>query len=1086
MKKIILFICLFLSANSLKLSAQSTTCEPNMDFENGNYGYWSFFQGRCCSPFSATTAVTPPSAGRIALTSGTGTDYYGGFPVVSPGGGSYSLKLGSDDNDYKADKARYLIHVPAGSTKFALVYRYAVVLEDPKHSASDQPRFTVTTIDSATGTSIACSQFSYVAGALPGFNTSPRSSSVYYKSWASAIIDLSGSAGRTVIVDFTRGCCGQGAHFGYGYIDMNCGLFATTINSCFYSAKMVLNGPPGFQSYTWMDSAMTTVIATGQTPTITTPTVTTTYKLILSPFTGFGCADTLTTQIVISPLSITTPKDSTLCKGDTMTLKTTVTGDAGPFSYNWTPSTGLSCTGCANPLLTATSTTKYFFVATDTNGCSRRDSISVKVKPLPNVRASDKIICFGDTVLLNATGAKNYVWKIDTTLSCDTCFNPTVKTSITRSYYLSGVDTNGCANKDTVIVKVNPLPIVNAIDKIICKNDTASLLATGAKNYVWSPSTALSCSTCPAPKASPGTSTYYVVTGTDSNSCKNKDSVLVKVNTLPNVIGSDKQICINDSVMISATGAQTYNWTPITGLSCTNCPNPTASPRTTTNYIVTGTDSNSCKNKDTITVKVNPLPTLSKTADFAICKDYSSTLFVAGASKYKWSPSIGLSCDTCSTTIATLSNNIKYRIMATDANGCINYDSISISINYPQQITLDSVSPICLGDSIKLLVSGSNSYSWSPTASLSCSNCASPFAKPTTSTTYTVIGTDINSCKDTASIFIEVNPLPQIVCSKDSQICDGNSIKLWATGAKNYTWSPSTALSCTNCDSPLATPKTPTTYTVQGTDTNGCKNTARVNVSIFYKSPISYSPNDTICDGEKVYLYANGGTYYTWLPTTGLNTNNIANPIASPTNTTLYKLIINQGICFVDTVDVKITVNPAPKFEIKGDSIIYLSQQAKLFAEGSNMDKYKWSPSEYLNCSDCPNPVATIEQNTVFTLNVQSSAGCTLQKDFAIKVKCDQSKVFIPNTFTPNGDGENDTFYPMGGGIKTVKDFVIYNRWGELVFEAHNITLNNHNTGWDGTLKGKPLNPDVFIYHINATCLGGEDINFKGNISLIK
>jgi len=103
-----------------------------------------------------------------------------------------------------------------------------------------------------------------------------------------------------------------------------------------------------------------------------------------------------------------------------------------------------------------------------------------------------------------------------------------------------------------------------------------------------------------------------------------------------------------------------------------------------------------------------------------------------------------------------------------------------------------------------------------------------------------------------------------------------------------------------------------------------------------------------------------------------------------------------------------------------------------------------------------------------------------------VRVRCNGDSVFIPNTFTPNGDGLNDVFYPRGKGIAYVSSFRIFNRWGELVFERNNFMLNDEHNGWDGTYKGRQLSPDVYMYTISSRCANGEIIEWKGDVTLVK
>ena len=205
---VLLCICVCIGIDG---KAQTVSCPPNIDFENGNLNNWQFYTGSCC-PINTPT-LSGPQANRHVLTTGAAVDPYGGFPIVSPGGGSHSLKLGNNSTGAQAEKARYYIHVPANVNNYSLIYRYAVVFQDPGHWPSEQPRFEVKAYDSSTGAPLACNQFTYVAASnLPGFMLSSVGNQVYYRPWSTGSLDLSGMAGKTVIVDFASGDCLLQAH----------------------------------------------------------------------------------------------------------------------------------------------------------------------------------------------------------------------------------------------------------------------------------------------------------------------------------------------------------------------------------------------------------------------------------------------------------------------------------------------------------------------------------------------------------------------------------------------------------------------------------------------------------------------------------------------------------------------------------------------------------------------------------------------------------------------------------------------------------------------------------------------------------
>jgi len=151
-----------------------------------------------------------------------------------------------------------------------------------------------------------------------------------------------------------------------------------------------------------------------------------------------------------------------------------------------------------------------------------------------------------------------------------------------------------------------------------------------------------------------------------------------------------------------------------------------------------------------------------------------------------------------------------------------------------------------------------------------------------------------------------------------------------------------------------------------------------------------------------------------------------------------------------------------------------------------DVSSYHWSPSTGLSCNDCPNPVASPEINTQYRVTATDAVGCSTEGEVTVTVSCSESNFFIPNTFSPNNDGNNDRFYPRGSGLAMIRLLRIFNRWGELVFDKRDFPANSASAGWDGTIKGKPASSDVYVYQIEVICENGQLIPFKGNIMLMR
>jgi gliding motility-associated-like protein len=333
---------------------------------------------------------------------------------------------------------------------------------------------------------------------------------------------------------------------------------------------------------------------------------------------------------------------------------------------------------------------------------------------------------------------------------------------------------------------------------------------------------------------------------------------------------------------------------------------------------------------------------------------------------------------------------------------------------------------------------------------------------------------------------VNIAPAPAVDAGPDKTICVGEALQLMATGATTYVWTPATDLTCTTCADPIATPGSNITYAVTGTDGNGCTATDNISITVLQKMPVTVGKDDSICIGESTVLTASGGDSYTWFPAEGLDNNQSATPTATPQNTTTYMAVISQQGCFADTGYITVLVSHPPTVTLGPDQTVLSGSAVQLYAEGTGIYSYAWDNTESLSCADCKDPVATPTAPTSYVVTVNNEFGCKLSDTINISLKCDNSQAFIPNTFTPNGDRANDQFYVSAKGIRIITRMMVYDRWGELVFTAQNIQPNNPNLGWDGTYKGKTLDPDVFVYVIEAICDLGDVLKYKGDISLLR
>jgi gliding motility-associated-like protein len=358
---------------------------------------------------------------------------------------------------------------------------------------------------------------------------------------------------------------------------------------------------------------------------------------------------------------------------------------------------------------------------------------------------------------------------------------------------------------------------------------------------------------------------------------------------------------------------------------------------------------------------------------------------------------------------------------------------------------------------------------------------------PTTGTySVTLIVGNSRGCKDTVTTNVTINPLPVIVAMADTAVCIPDAITLSATGGVTYNWSPGASLSCTACNTPNAAPTSPTSYVVIGTDANGCAAKDTVRVGIQTKTTSITGAGGDICLGQSYQLSSAASTVYSWTPASTLNDPNIPNPVATPTVTTTYTVVSKEGSCIADTHTVKVVVLPLPKVDAGSDVTIIAGRSAILTASGTGIHHVLWDSASSLSCFNCFTTSATPKITTTYFVTAFTDRNCTSTDSVTVKVLCDGSQLFIPNTFTPNGDGQNDFFFARAVGIDHIASFRIFSRWGELLFERSNMPVNDERAGWNGTYNGQILNPDVYVYVIEASCDTGEPLRMKGDVTLIR
>ncbi len=356
-----------------------------------------------------------------------------------------------------------------------------------------------------------------------------------------------------------------------------------------------------------------------------------------------------------------------------------------------------------------------------------------------------------------------------------------------------------------------------------------------------------------------------------------------------------------------------------------------------------------------------------------------------------------------------------------------------------------------------------------------------------------VLLTTFDGCTDTTIYRLLIHAKPAINPSpKDTVICDGTAIQLLAKDGIKFKWTPAAFINNDSIANPVVAPRFKTTYYVKVTNGFGCENTDSSVIGVAKRFTLLVKDTFT-CAGIPVQLRAGGageGGTYKWINVTaGLNDVSVSNPIAAPpANPTVYTVEgTDRCQCFSDTKNIKVVVHPLPTINAGADQVIPVGTGSFLTTTASsNTIKYKWEPAKYLTCSNCPQTEIKPREELVYKVTAYTQYGCTATDDVGIKLLCIGNTLSIPNAFTPNRDQRNDVFYPLGKGIKTVKHFVVFSRWGDVIFEKSNFNINDKSAGWDGRFKGIEQPAGVYVFMIDADCDTGEPLSFKGTVTLIR
>lgn len=651
---------------------------------------------------------------------------------------------------------------------------------------------------------------------------------------------------------------------------------------------------------------------------------------------------------------------SSICLNDSIILK-----GQGGISYTWN-------TGATNnqivvhPLVD----TKYTVTGKDNFGCTNNAEFTVRINALPNFEIKgQELVCEGDVDTLWIEGdPATYTWVSHADVITDTLKHAIDKDQL---FKVKAVNENNCISFQTKTVKMKKYPTINInAPTAVCDGTTATLTATGAATYKWDDDRTDNSITDTITETK-----TYTVYGT-TNGCTSQASTTVKKWDLPNVqiSGANDEICFGQTTYMQASGATSYIWSngsTQTGIS--------VSPTTTTEYYLIGKSANNCESRDTFTITVNPLPVVTIQGNAAICEGKSTELIAQGAKTYVWSPTT----ETTDTIRPIISSTQIFTVIGTDENGCSSSATKQIKKKDNPKLTYNAPSTICKGKMTSIIVLGANGYKWETGETGNTINVI-----PDEPTTYKVIG-NTDGCLDSLFISINIWELPDVSISGTDKICINQPVTLTAQGANSYIWS--TGL---QTDVLTTTPLSTTTYSVTGTDVNGCENTVKHTVTVNPLPDFNIEGDNAVCEGMQANLTAvsNTGESYDYIWTwsengesRSINDNTVSADIYK--NTTFTVEAKDQNLC-TNSITKTIYSKAYPTISFAAPTDVCQGEGINITAFGAN--EYEWSTGSTTS------QMSDIQQTAgIVTYNVKGTTNdCSTDASISVNIK-ERPQVFI-------------------------------------------------------------------------------------------
>ena len=789
---------------------------------------------------------------------------------------------------------------------------------------------------------------------------------------------------------------------------------------------------------------------------------------------------------------------ATVCAGQTATISAN-TNLTNP-TFSWSPS------GQTTQTITVTPGTTTVYTVT-VNGLNPANTPTTLVNtgtvtitsatPI-TVSPSATSICSGQNAVLTASGTGPFVWLSSSGAAPPASGTVTVSPPTTTSYtVISGTGSCTTSAVATVSITLSPTISITPTLSTICAGQSAVLNTSGSGPFVWTASSGSNPPAASTVTVSPSTTTTYtVLSGTGT--CTSSAVATVSISTIPSIAitPSVSSICLGQSVGLSASGSAPFVWTASTGTNPPANASVTVTPSTTTTYTVLS-GAGTCTATAFATVSVAPLAPIAITPSVtSICAGQTVTLNSSGTGPFVWTASSGATPTASGTVNVSPTTTTSYTVLS-GTGTCTTSATATINVTTTPTINITpSGTVICSGQSTTLTVVGNaGPFVWTASAGTNPAPNGTVTVNPSTTTTYSVLagaGTCTANAVATVSVLPVINPL---IIATSPSVCLTKTVTLNAAAGTGltYTWQPTVAISgANNTSSVSAVPQTTATVIYTVTVSNGvCSSSDTIQIKVLVAPDIKNVTtlnNDTICVGGCVTFSANttgsAPIFYQWYYQSGVGTSSVgvAPEACYPSAGNFSVVATASNTCGVDTL-IKtnfVTVFDLPVLVVSGDTTINIGESATVYASGGL--SYSWSPN--LNGSiACPTCSSTVVQPTLTTQYIvvaSNSIYCKVQDTVTVIVDINCGDFFIPNVFSPNGDGLNDLINVHGRCISTF-NLQIFNRWGEKVFETSSLSES-----WDGTFRGQKLDTGVFVYKADGVSIDGQEFKMKGNITLLR